>query len=76
MERRDFMKALAVAPAGMVEEKEEAVHFILTVGKHGLGAIADNGDNYLKAHRAFWKPLIGRKVKTTFHKDGLDVRFV
>lgn len=79
--RRQFMKALAMAPAGMVEPNSK--QFIELEGTTRKkcdrdGLITETKmDKFCAATKAMWgMNSIGRKVKFTIHKDGLDVRFV
>ncbi len=79
MKRRDFMKMAAVAPAGMVvaEEKDEKMRFEFTF-KHDIFHFIFCEDidfpAYCEALEGLWRN--NRKMTTTIHKDGLDVRFV
>jgi len=86
MKRRDFMKTLAVAPVGMVGAEERGgPSFGGTVSWGGAFTrslffhACDDSDCLVQLARIIWKLdqyMEGRKVITTIHKDGLDVRFV
>lgn len=82
MKRRDFIKAVAVAPARTLAGEEKALTLPCRIRdvhcdpEPAYGVVSDVWEDSFNGRLGLWGPhRDGQRAIMTIHKNGLDVRF-